>query len=164
MSKHHRNHEFDGFGDFDDEPRRGRAKAPRGGRRKAKVRICRAAKSKFRYPDEEAAKDALFNPRQIKKANPDAYVPIRYYACHACQGYHLTSQEERSAVAHEESAHGAQGDGWPAADRVSALRQRASDRPGSRPHMRMRANGKNSGSSSPNSPMSLSEYLSRKPA
>lgn len=169
MSKHHRTNDH-----FADESPRGGAHTSRGGRRKPKPRVCRAS-SKSRFPDREAAKDALFSARQTKKANPNAHVPIRYYSCGECRGYHLTSKPEQYWAIGAEQAEmsgdfGTSGEFGTSGDFGTSMEfealalpaHRASTRPDSRPHMRMRANGKNTGSSAPIAVRSLSEYLSTK--
>lgn len=45
---------------------------------------------KVRYRDAMEAKSAL----QRIRAHPREKSPTRYYSCHICKGYHLTSKEE----------------------------------------------------------------------
>lgn len=47
---------------------------------------------KVRYRDAEQAKDAL---RKIR-SSPRFKMPTRFYRCHICNGFHLSSKDETS--------------------------------------------------------------------
>lgn len=54
-----------------------------------KVTNCPSEKKRFKSSDH--AKDVL---TKIRYTSNSGRIPIRYYFCHFCKGYHLTSRVE----------------------------------------------------------------------
>ena len=49
---------------------------------------------KVRYRDELSAKRAMRTIQNVGSHDPSGRVPVRWYECDGCAGFHLTSQEK----------------------------------------------------------------------